>query len=710
MAIADSQTAVRAAARAFEQALPHTQRKQLGQYFTGLPLGKMLAHLALDPETVSVLDPMAGHGDLLDATWEAASEQGIALRQLHGIEIDPATAATCRDRLDSIAAAGAEPDLHIVAGDAFDPASVDSLPLPAYDLVITNPPYVRYQARNGGRSSDDTIRAGLRAIIGSHLSTTEQRVWRPLVDGYSGLADLSVPAWLLAAAMVRPGGRLALVVPATWRSRDYADVVRYLLLRCYILECIVEDQQPGWFSDALVRTHLVIARHMPAEDIATPVAARTKLPAPLWLQAAPSAAAGTSLVGAACPEDHPEAAFAAWVQGGCTEKRPGIKVRRFDMKGEWTTLKRRIARRSWYDALEAEIGELPLFASGGQHFGPVIPEAFADLLADKISPAALVSLEGAGIAVGQGLRTGCNSFFYVTACGTADLDELIVEASSLFGDCRFAVPSSALRPVLRRQAELGVVEEGRLPDSRVLDLRSWVLPEDRQAVEDARTAYAARGETLPHVMSEELAAFVRKAARTSVGGGGSPKLIPELSAVRTNVRHSRNGRTIPRFWYMLPAFSPRHLPLAFVPRINHGLPWVEANFDPPFLVDANFSTFWVTSSTWTAHGLKALLNSVWCRAMMEALGTPLGGGALKLEATHLRDMPVPILPDSAKAELDRIGKRLCMNDPTVRNLVDRIVLGALASDTAGDESISRLAAVMEECALSLLAARQKTAS
>lgn len=141
--------AIRAAARSYEQALPPGQRKQLGQYFTGIPLGKLLAHLALDPETRNVLDPMAGHGDLLDATWEAAVERGIAVQRLDGIEIDGATAEICRERLAQMAGTGSAPARQIIAADAFDPASIDALPQHAYDLVITNPPYVRYQSCNG---------------------------------------------------------------------------------------------------------------------------------------------------------------------------------------------------------------------------------------------------------------------------------------------------------------------------------------------------------------------------------------------------------------------------------------------------------------------------------------------------------------------------------------------------------------------------------
>ena len=56
----EARDAIRAAARAYEAALPADQRKQLGQFFTGVRLGKLLAHLAIEPNTRTILDPMAG--------------------------------------------------------------------------------------------------------------------------------------------------------------------------------------------------------------------------------------------------------------------------------------------------------------------------------------------------------------------------------------------------------------------------------------------------------------------------------------------------------------------------------------------------------------------------------------------------------------------------------------------------------------------------
>ncbi|MDE0032467.1 MAG: N-6 DNA methylase [Deltaproteobacteria bacterium] len=701
---------IRNAARAYEQTLDPVQRKRLGQFFTGVPLGKLLAHLALRPDTRTVLDPMVGHGDLLDATCEAAAERGSSIARLDGIEVDEATADTCRDRLATLIPNDSAPDYSILAADAFDPATLGALPVSSYDLVITNPPYVRHQTRNGNNAAADPARAGLEQIVDSRHMGADSAVWKVLAQNYSGLADLSIPASILAGSLVRPGGQLALVVPATWRSRDYADVIRYMLLRCFALETIVADTQPGWFSDALVRTHLIIARRLIGAEARQRLSSRERWSEARWLHVAPDAADECSLVGAAFEGEHPEADFAAYVHAGGADAVRGIKVRPFDLHHEWVTLHARMRRQHWYAILEGGSHNLPLFAASQKPGPPVLPEALRDMLPSAADTAKLVLLEDTGIKVGQGLRTGCNGFFYVTACGTASDGGEQVNASPALGGMEFAVPSGALRPVLRRQAEMHIVERGEVPPGRVLDLRDWVLPEDFRIVVDARLAYEQHQINPPHVMPHPLTAFVRQAATISLDGSADNKPIPELSAVRTNVRQPGRKGVIPRFWYMLPDFAPRHLPAAFAPRVNQGTPWIECNADPPLLIDANFSTFWTPDGGWTRFALKALLNTVWCRAFMEATGTPLGGGALKLEATHLRQMSVPVLTNEARSALDAAGRKLTRDSGEVQAYIDRIILQALLPCTMREASLLELAHHMAKQTRALCAARQRTAS
>lgn len=705
MPATDALGAIRSSARSFEESLSPAQRKRLGQFFTGLPLGKLLAHLALDSGARTVIDPMAGHGDLLDAAALAAQTRGARLSRLDGMELDPETAAFCGRRIAALQAGEAAESSHMLTGSAFDPAAIAALDAPGYDLVITNPPYVRYQSQNGNGIGVGDVRRGLSAIVDARMIGGERALWLALVDGYSGLADLSIPAWLLSALLTRPGGRLALVVPATWRSRDYADVVRYLLLRAFRLEYIVADTQPGWFSDALVRTHLVIARRLSWDEAQAPVSARSPLPTATWLQVAPAAAGGESLVGGAFPGSEPERDFAAWA-GAANGDVPGIERRPFALDEEWRTLEQRLERKGWFQKAESRGDALPQFSAVDVR-PAVMPEGLRDMLPPGAAPAHLQTLEQAGIRVSQGLRSGCNRFYYVTMAGDEEGEAVTVEASDSFENIKVRVPVTALRPVLHRQADMQAFAEGRVPATRALDLSDWVLPEDQPLVADAAEAYRKRCVSTPRVMPSELASFVRLAARTALDPKAPARFIPDLTAVRTNVRRPTNGRDVPRFWYMLPAFTARHLPAIFTPRINHSTPAVALNTQPPVLIDANFSTLWAEQRQWTAHALYALFNSSWCRAAMEAAGTPLGGGALKLEATHIRQVPIPALSDRDCGRLASLGQQLAAGVPSARHQIDRFILAASLPGMDQDH-LKDLARHIDSRLEAACAARQRT--
>lgn len=690
--------AIRQEARAFEEALPLPKRKRLGQYFTGLPLGRLLAHLALDENTRTVLDPMAGHGDLLDAAWDAAQVRGIELQCLDGVELDEETATWCRRRLGNMEGRQARPAREILSGTAFAEDTILRLPTQCYDLVITNPPYVRYQSQDGS----DQVRNALTRVIAKTIPASERGLWTELAEGYSGLADISVPAWLLSALLVRPGGRLALVVPATWRSRGYADVIRYLMLRCFSLDCVVEDRQPGWFSDALVRTHLIIARRV---SDATPLNDRQSYGQTLWIQVDPSAADDRSLVGHAFKGG--EAAFAAWARHGCSGDIKGVTARYYDLEHEWHEVRKLAARKRWYRALENHSPDLPLFSRQGSQPVASVPASLRDILPCDTTTPQLITLADADIEVGQGLRTGCNGFFYVDVTGPIRKGFVPVRASPLLGTNEFSLPEAALLPVLRKQSELTTLRgEGHL-NGRVLDLRQWALPEDMEAVREALPDYAACGKEPPAQMPDELATYVRLATMTTAGKDG--RLVPDLSAVSTNVRAGRAGRQPPRFWYMLPDFASRHMPVAFTARINHGLPWVECNSEPPLIVDANFSTFWSPGASWTRFAIKALLNSIWCRVAMEALGTPLGGGALKLEASHLRRLAVPDLSNEARTQLDEIGRSLTRGNEGALSSIDEIVIKAALPQINSDAERSGLVRKMVQRAGELSSGRRRAA-
>ena len=697
--------AIRAEIRLFEKSLPSEQRKQLGQFFTGVLLGKVLAHLSLDSTTSTVLDPFAGHGDLLDATWEAATECGIPLARLDAIEVDEETAKTCRVRLDNIQCGEPRPQQSVVQANAFNHYTIERLPEQTYDLVITNPPYVRYQTQTHIASRADNTRTNLKQIFDQCLTSVSSRVWNNLAKGYSGLADLSVPAWLLSAALVKPGGQLAMVVPATWQSRDYAAVVRYLLLRCFEVRVIVEDQQPGWFCDALVRTHLLVARRLGDDSIKTAVGSRGKLSTAPWLRIAPDAASSKSLVGKAFSEDTPEASLASWVKSGSQPQKTGIKIDVFDHNREWASIWHQSRRKAWFRTVEDDLDLKTDLKSTYRSPESILPLSIHSIISDEHRLCELHNLHQAGIRVGQGLRTGCNSFFYVTALDFKD-SNVVVETSTLFGKRRFTFPNSTLQPVIRRQSEVGCLDVIQKVLGRVLDLRKWVLPEDDRLHKDE--LYKQGDVSDPYkTMPDQLATYVRLASVTQASTGYGDVLIPNLSAVRTNVRSSKAGRSGPKFWYMLPEFAPRHRPAAFVPRVNQETPWAEVNSKNPILVDANFSTLWCPDGSWSRYAIKALLNSSWSRAYMEEIGTPLGGGALKLEATHLRSMLVPVLSNEVRGKLHDFGQFLRRDTLEILKEIDRLVLAPILSVSETNRTYLDLTDDLRKLTLHLSSTRKR---
>lgn len=708
----DGLKSLRDEASEYEARLSPARRKALGQYFTRRRLGRLLAHIALSESTKNVIDPMSGHGNLLDATWAAAGERNMLLDRIDGMELDKPTFDLCKLRVEEICSLGTGLKTKILLGNSFDPRVIAELPIQSYDLVITNPPYVRYQSLSPRNGHQLDVRATLKKTLELQETPTSV-IWKELAAGYSGLSDLSIPAWLLAAHLVRPGGKLALVVPATWRSREYSFAIRYLLLRCFHLDCIIEDTQPGWFSDALVRTHLIVATRKLDGDASQSLSESQKLPVANWVQVAPAAASNDSLVGSSFPVKIPEAAFAKWLRKKKRESRVGIEVRNFDLNDEWKTIKRQAAKTSWLRSLEPIPSVDNLFHvdhADETRTETAVPQLLLPYLDDcdlaEISPLG----ESVELRVGQGLRTGCNRFFYVTFISGDESSYSKVRASEALGGKTFEAPNEALQPVLRRQSELLQVETGQLLAGRVLDLRNWVLPEDKSTVDRSAGLYETESQERPRVMPRSLADFVRSASLQKLDNRDSNDRIPNLSSVRTNIRLSEKSNKTPRFWYMLPDFKSRHRPLAFVPRINHGTPWTEANHSTSVLIDANFSTFWSDDNGWTSSGLKALLNSVWARACMEAIGTTMGGGALKLEAAHLRQLPIPRFDSVQKNNLNDLGAGLKRDSVAVLEEIDRLVLSHIVLNKQVGGDITKLRVSLVSAIETLRSRRLRIAS
>jgi len=598
----------------------------------------------------------------------ACKEVGARPERLGAIELVAETAVTCRTRCCNLA-----PDVHVETGSAFDCRSWRMLD-GAWDLVITNPPYVRYQTGSTSANgqvrvpSADEVRSGLIKIFEQHgtLGDAEREVFVRAAETYSGLADLAVPSWLLAAAAVAENGLLAMVVPSTWLSREYAVTIVAVLRRMFEIEVVVSDTDASWFDSALVRTDLVVARRVPDKQSSFLNGRHLVVRVPR------SAGSDESIVGSAFPVNEPDRAFAEWTRNSAHPAAAPLRSEWSDELDLVASLSGASGRQKWISASQRR-------GLSTNAMECVLPRKIREIV-NGVQLGQLTDMEDLGWKVGQGLRTGANDFFYV---------EMLADGlfrSALLPQERLAIPRGIIRPAIRRQSDL-LRLNGSLSraGSGVLYLTGWALAEDLDS-----------GDW--QLIDGDLADLISVAARTTYRRGASNRTIPELSAVRTNVGPGR-------FWYHLPPFTDRHEPDLFVARVNGSIPQPYVNGEhcgcERRVVDANFSTIWAdpsAGSRLSPFALVALLSSTWSRTILESLGTVMGGGALKLEATHLRRLQLPKVDCGDERRLVPLGQEIACRGHSVdvSYEVDRLVGHILSISELEMSCLRRLASDMLE--------------
>ena len=155
--------------------------KTLGAYFTPEAVATALVRWAVRDPADLLLDPSCGDGRF--------------------IELHPHSVGVERDPVSVAEAAGRAPHATLVEADFFTWAADDSH---RFDCAAGNPPFIRYQRFTGA-----TRRAALEYC-------------RRLGATFSGLSSSWAPFIVAAASKLRPGGRIAFVVPAEIGHAPYA--------------------------------------------------------------------------------------------------------------------------------------------------------------------------------------------------------------------------------------------------------------------------------------------------------------------------------------------------------------------------------------------------------------------------------------------------------------------------------------------------------
>jgi adenine-specific DNA-methyltransferase len=177
-----------------------TLQKALGAFYTREPVARAIVKWAVRHPDDSVLDPSCGDGVFLLSAARHLAHIGTVNPRVWGIDVNGEAFDTVKACL---------PECRLLTGDFFLTKPGD---VPLCDVVIGNPPFIRYQAFSGSKRSAALARAAEAGVRLAELSSS----WAPFL--------------IHSTAFLAKGGRLGMVVPAELGHARYArDVLGFLL-------------------------------------------------------------------------------------------------------------------------------------------------------------------------------------------------------------------------------------------------------------------------------------------------------------------------------------------------------------------------------------------------------------------------------------------------------------------------------------------------
>lgn len=219
-----------------------TERNRLGQFATPNALAIDIARYVdslIENRTrgVRFADPSIGSGSFFSAALVVFGRNRI--ESAVGVELDPAFCEAARDLWS-------DTPLRLVHGD-FTVVVANEPRLPAPDLILANPPYVRHHHID--RQDKERLQRLAYQMAGVEVN---------------GLAGLYVYFLLLATAWMEDGGYAGWLIPSEFMDVNYgAALKRYLTERVTLIRAHRFDPDDGQFGDALVSSVVLVFRKTP---------------------------------------------------------------------------------------------------------------------------------------------------------------------------------------------------------------------------------------------------------------------------------------------------------------------------------------------------------------------------------------------------------------------------------------------------------------
>lgn len=257
----------------FEQLIPKREQILLGQFYTRTNVADLLLGLAIEGECPRILDPGCGSGTFLLRSYQYLHDtqrltHSQLLPMLWGFDISPFATEMSVINLYRQNLTEANNFPRVLSGDFFSrfigqqvdfpPARTGfqvkvTLPIPRFDAIVANPPYLRSQQQD---DLDPSYKKRLCSLVATEHGMT-----------VTAKTDLFAFFIYHSYDFLRPSGRLAFVTSASWLTADYGYQLQRFLLEKMRLIAVFASETESFFSQVEQNTVLFVAEKRRDDEI-----------------------------------------------------------------------------------------------------------------------------------------------------------------------------------------------------------------------------------------------------------------------------------------------------------------------------------------------------------------------------------------------------------------------------------------------------------
>jgi hypothetical protein len=268
----------------FQRLIDPDERHKFGQFYTDENIVDVINAFCIRKAEAVTLDPACGSGTFLVRAYyrklhldKRMTNQEL-LAGLYGCDINPFPAhlatlnlaarnITIEENYPRVARKNffsVTPDKPFceipgVFRDRRGKRDIEKIPVPIFDAVVGNPPYVRYQ---------DIPKVGDRGVIRDqtreHFNESVERAFPQ--TGLSGQSDIHLYFWPVAAEFLSGEGWFGFLTSSNWLDARYGFRLQRWVLLNFRLVAIIESLDEPWFEDARVKTAVTILQRCTDEE------------------------------------------------------------------------------------------------------------------------------------------------------------------------------------------------------------------------------------------------------------------------------------------------------------------------------------------------------------------------------------------------------------------------------------------------------------